>query len=121
MRNKRYITHDVFHTKVPTVLYVINYGDVVDGNKIKIISKNGEQIKTIDEIINSSTNVIGFDDIDFPGSLWKWDRQNNGKNKPYVMDETITDCELVTDQFWVCFNIMVKPTETEILYKPILL
>lgn len=121
MRNKRYITHDVFNTKVPTVLDVINYGDVVEDNKIKYTTRDGEVITSIGEIITSSSDVIGFDDIDFPGSLWKWARKNNIQNKPYVMDETITDCELLTDQFWTCFKIMIKETETEILYKPILI
>lgn len=121
MKNKRYITHNLMGANSNTLIHIINYGDVVEDNKIKYITNNGEVIRSLGEIIESSIDVIGFDDIDFPGSLWKWARKNNIQNKPYVMDETITDCELITDQFWSCFQILVKETETEILYKPILL
>ena len=70
---------------------------------------------------DSGLNVIGFDEIDFVDSLWKWKKNNDTNGKTYRMDETITSGEIVKDNFWRCFDIMVTTTDTEILYKPILL
>jgi hypothetical protein len=122
MKTKKYITHNFMGEPKTTLIHLINYGDVVDGDKVKFITTNGEVIKPINEIkSDSGLNVIGFDEIDFVDSLWKWKKNNDTNGKTYRMDETITSGEIVKDNFWRCFDIMVTTTDTEILYKPILL
>ena len=117
----RFILHVIFSSSKRTILNIVNWGKIDKDGKIKFITKDGEKIKTKQDILNEfkSTEVVKFEELDLKDSLYYWYKKNQGYDRELIVDMTIETGEIFTQNCWQ-IDLMIQANENTIKIKPIL-
>lgn len=105
------------HEQSPHVLSVVNWGEM-QGDKVKYLTKDGEQLKTIAQLNNGHTSVCDFEDLDLKGSLWAWYKSNPTQEaKPIEIDYSIETGEIYAGNCWH-LSLMIDKSGDTVKIKP---
>lgn len=118
----RFILHVIFSNERLSILNIVNWGVINKDGKIKFTTKDGDKLKTKEEIENefSSSKVVEFKELNLRGSLHYWFKKNpKHYGKDIIVDTTIDKGEIITQNCWV-IDLMVQANEENIKVKPIL-
>jgi hypothetical protein len=95
---------------------VINFGEELEGGRVKFTTRDGEQIKNIHSLDNS-IKVFKMDDICLENFMSKWKRINKD-SKPIILDESIETEEIFQNDFSP-LKIMIERRSDCIAIKPL--
>ena len=118
MSKRVLIMMDIFGSNVDSLAAVVNWGDEESGR----ITLNKNTLPAIKSKLESCFCIKTFDELDLKDSLYYWFKTNKEHiGKPIIIDDMLESGEIPHNQKVKKYvvQMMVKPTEDNILVKPI--